>query len=150
MPSRPIRCRRLRRTDAAAVLALLAAAGEPTPDDHRRRRHRLRRLVADLGGDCYVALIDETVVGVVHVTYARHLLDRPRATVEMLLADATHGGEAAAALAELVRARAARRGCRIIDWREPTRGDAMQAFAARLGARPLDPRLRVEIPEAGE
>jgi hypothetical protein len=25
--------------------------------------HRFRRLVADLGADCYVAVVDETVVG---------------------------------------------------------------------------------------
>ena len=150
MLNRPIRCRRVRRTDADAVFALLAASGGPIPPRDRSSRHRFRLLVADLGGDCYVAVADETVVGLVHVTYARHLIDRQRATIEVLLAAAPRREDTAAALAALVRERAGRRGCRVIDWREPVRDDAMQAFTALLGARPADPRPRVEMPDPAE
>src|SRR5512143_3371571 len=94
MDGRPIRCRRARRTDAEAVFALLDHGAAPARPRDRAGRHRFRQLVADLGADCYVALIDETVVGLVHVTYARHLLDGQRATVELLLGPPTdRGGE---------------------------------------------------------
>src|SRR5512139_1710981 len=69
MDGRPIRCRRARRTDAEAAFALIDQGAAAPPLD-RAGRHRFRQLVADLGADCYVALIDETVVGLVHVTYA--------------------------------------------------------------------------------
>jgi hypothetical protein len=90
-------------------------------------------------------------VGLVHVTYARQLLDRQRATVELLRVTAdARIGDVGAALARLVAERARRRGCRFIDWREPARDAATQAFAAHLGARPVGEHLRVEIPGAGE
>ena len=150
MLKRSVRCRRVRRTDADAVFALLEAAGDTIPSPDRARLHRFRQLVADLGSDCYVAVADEQVVGMVHVTYARHLLGRQLATVELLLAADPRGGDAATALADLVGARARQRGCRFIDWREPARNEAMRAFAAHLGARPVAERLRVEIPEPAE
>lgn len=150
MLSRPIRCRRLRRSDADAVFALLEGAGQSASIPDRARQHRFRQLVADLGGDCYVALSDETVVGLVHVTYARHLLDRQRATVELLLAADPHRGDAAAALADLVGTRARQRGCRVIDWRDPARDEAMRAFASHLGAQVVGQRPRVEMPGPDE
>jgi hypothetical protein len=151
MQVRPIRCRRVRRTDNEAVFALLDAAGVSRPAADRAGRHRFRRLVADLGGDCYVALADETVVGVVHVTYARHLIDGQRATVELLAVDRAHpADEVVGALARLVAARAERRGCRIVDWRDPADSVATRALAAHLGARPIGQHLRVEIPRMVE
>lgn len=150
MIPRPIRCRRARRTDAAAVLALLGAGAGTAWQLDRAGRHRFRQLVGDLGADCYVALIDETVVGLVHVTYARHLLDGQRATVELLLAaPAGHGREVGLALARLVDERARRRHCRTVDWREPVRDEAGRAFAEGLGARAVGDHWRVEIPGGG-
>lgn len=150
MIARPIRCRRARRTDAAAVLALLDAGSGTAWQLDRAGRHRFRQLVADLGADCYVALIDEAVVGLVHVTYARHLLDGQRATVELLLAaPAERGREVGRALARLVDERARRRHCRTIDWREPVGDEAGRAFAEHLGARAVGDHWRVEIPGGG-
>lgn len=147
MYPRPIRCRRLRRTDADAVFALLDAAGLRDSAADRPRRHRFRLLAADLGGDCYVATVDETLVGVAHVTYARHLLDGQRATVELLVVDGANAGEAVVrALAELLGDRARRRGCRTIDWRDPAADGPARAFASALGAAPIGEHLRVEIP----
>ncbi len=151
MESRPIRCRRARRPDADAVFALLAGNGGPGSERDRAGRHRFRQLVADLGADCYVAVADDMIVGLVHVTYARHLLDGQRATVELLLvAPDQRAGDAGAALAGLVVERARRRGCRFIDWREPAHDLSAQAFAARLGARAVGDHLRVEIPGPAE
>jgi hypothetical protein len=148
MEPRPIRCRRARRTDADAIFALLAPAASADPD--RRTRHRFRKLVADLGADCYVALRDQAVVGVVHVTYARHLLDGQRATVELLRAAGDQQDDVVRALAGLVGERARRRHCQQIDWRDAPAGTAAQAFAQALGARPAGERLRVEIPAGRE
>ena len=150
MDGRPIRCRRARRTDAEAAFALIDQGAAAPPLD-RAGRHRFRQLVADLGADCYVALIDETVVGLVHVTYARHLLDRQRATVELaLVAPNVRDGEVAGALARLVVERARRRNCRFIDCRQPVGDEVARAFADQLGAQPVGDHLRVEIPGAAE
>jgi GNAT superfamily N-acetyltransferase len=117
----------------------------------RAHLHRFRQLIADLGADCYVALLDETVVGLVHVTYARHLLDRQRATVELLLlAPNGHGREVGGTLARLVVERARRRNCRFIDWREPVGDETARACADQVGAQPVGDRLRVEIPRTAE
>jgi len=151
MEGRPILCRRARRTDVDAVFSLFDGDGGMDRQLDRAGLHRFRRLVADLGADCYVAVVDETVVGLVHVTYARHLLDRQRATVELLRVTAdARLGDVGAALARLVAERARRRGCRFIDWREPARDAATQAFATHLGARPVGEHLQVEIPGPGE
>lgn len=145
MEARPIRCRRARRTDAEAILALLTAI----PDADRRTRHRFRKLIADLGADCYVATRDEVVIGVVHVTYARHLLDGQRATVELVRGADGHEADVGRALAALVRERARRRDCQRIDWRETPQDAAAAAFAAALGLHGAE-RLRVEIPPPRE
>lgn len=151
MNGRPIRCRRARRTDAEAVLALLDGRSSATWQLDRAGRHRFRQLVADLGADCYVAVIDEEVVGLVHVTYARHLFDGQRATVELVLVNADGPGpEIIAALASLVEDRARRRNVRAIDWRDPI-GDAnAQALADQLGAHSTGEHLWVEIPGPAE
>lgn len=66
-------------------MSLLAEAGLPVPPPERPALHRFRNLVADLGTDLYLATIDERVVGVVHVTYARQLAAAPQATLAALL-----------------------------------------------------------------
>lgn len=148
MEARPIRCRRARRTDADAIFALLATAAPPPRD--RAVRHHFRKLVADLGADCYVAQCDGTVIGVVHVTYARHLIDGQRAMIELVRAAPERPGDVGRALAALVRERAARRHCTLIDWRDAPQGEAAEAFARALGARRAGDQLRVEIPAARE
>lgn len=141
MEARPIRCRRARRGDTESILALVGIA-----DDDRRTRHRFRKLVADLGADCYVALRDDAVVGIVHVTYARHLLDGQCATVELLRVADAQPADVGEALATLVRERARRRACARIDWRDPP----ANAPAAALGVEPGDAHVAVEIPASRE
>ena len=143
MEERPIRCRRARRGDAESIFALLTP---PAPIESRAARHRFRQLVADLGADLYVALRDETVIGVVHVTYARQLTGPPRATVALVAAADGEGSGVGRALARLALERAQRRRCGSIDGRELGDGDAARAFVAELGAKPALGNWRVEIP----
>jgi GNAT superfamily N-acetyltransferase len=85
MAARPIRIRRGRRTDLSAVMRLVAESGSAMPPPDRATLRRFRQLVADLGADFYLATVDERVVGVAHVTYARQLLSGPQATLSTLL-----------------------------------------------------------------
>ncbi len=136
MVPRPIRHRRGRRTDLMAVLAVLAASGLPVPPPDRATLRRFRHLVADLGTDLYIALIDEVVVGFVHVTYARQLTSGPRARVEALVVTpAARRRGVAASLAGLVRQRAERRGCSFLHCQIPAGDAAAHAFLAGTGWR---------------
>jgi N-acetylglutamate synthase-like GNAT family acetyltransferase len=112
MQPRPHRIRRARRTDFVRIMELLATSRIPVPPADRSTLRRFRRIVADLGADLYVAVIDERVVGVVHVTYARQLITGAHARIEVLVVapDVRRRG-IAAALAALIAARARRRGC---------------------------------------
>ncbi|HUI24629.1 MAG TPA: hypothetical protein VL403_00995, partial [Candidatus Kryptonia bacterium] len=85
MVARPIRIRRGRRTDFGAVMGLLAGNAAAVPPPDRASLRRFRQLVADLGGDFYLATMDERVVGVAHVTYARQLASAPLATLATLV-----------------------------------------------------------------
>src|SRR5262249_30860791 len=85
MLPRPIRHRRGRRTDFVEIAGILAASEVPAPVPDRATLRRFRRIVSDLGADFYVALLDERLVGFVHVTYARQLAEAPRARVEALV-----------------------------------------------------------------
>lgn len=153
MHDRPIRCRRIRRSDADAVLALLGLAGEGRPAPPRAVLRRLRHVVADLGADCYVATVDEVVVGVVHLTYARRLDRGQRATLETLVvAPARRGRGVGAALAATALARARRRECDAIDWRGGAGDDAREtgeAFLIRMGWHSAGPGLRIDLQEGG-
>lgn len=111
---------------------------------------RVRHVIADLGADCDVATIDEVVVGVVHVTYARRIETGQRATIETLIVDpARRGRGVGAALAQAAIARARRRRCDAIEWRGVPGDDAGQAFLMRMGWRSAGPVLRLELREDG-
>jgi len=69
-------------------------------------------LVADLGNDLYVAVVDERIVGFVHITYRRHLALGTRGRIEALVVDDNpHAAEIASSLVALVEQRARRRDC---------------------------------------
>ena len=104
--------RRGRRTDFSAVMQILAASGVSVPPPDRRTLRRFRYLVNDLGTDFYVADVDETIAGLVHVAYTRQLAAAPAARVEYLLvaADFRRRG-IGSALLRFAAQRARRRGC---------------------------------------
>jgi GNAT superfamily N-acetyltransferase len=107
-----VHIRRGRRTDFTAVMSLLAAGGMAVPVPERATLRRFRQVVADLGGDFYLALVDDVVVGLVHVTYARQLAAPPSALLDQLVVVPAYRrrgiGSALLALAER---RARQRGC---------------------------------------
>jgi GNAT superfamily N-acetyltransferase len=106
------RIRRGRRTDFVAVMNLLAASEVAVPPPDRATLRRFRNIVADLGADFYLALVDETLAGLVHVTYARQLTTGPRARLDQLVvADAFRRRGVASALLAFVQRRARKRGC---------------------------------------
>lgn len=133
MPARP-HIRRIRRTDLSALMRLLAAASAPLPAPDRRTLHRFRRLVADLGSDLYLALLDREPVGLVHVTYARQLVRPPTARLECLLvAPAVRRRGVGAALLAFAEDRARQRGCHSLQWTLPEADGGSSAFAERAG-----------------
>jgi len=88
-----VQIRRGRRTDFTAVMELLAHGGLPLPPADRATLRRFRLLVADLGTDFYVATVDGTLVGLVHVTYARQLTQGPAAALDRLVVAAPFRGK---------------------------------------------------------
>jgi ribosomal protein S18 acetylase RimI-like enzyme len=99
--TQPFRIRRGRRTDFTAVVSLLAAAGLPVPPPDRATLRRFRNIVADLGADFYLVLVDETVA-----------IRPARAVLELLVvAEGFRRRGAGTALLALARDRARRRGC---------------------------------------
>ncbi len=112
MLSRPIRHRRGRRGDFAAIVEVLAASGISAPPPDRSALRRFRRIVADLGADLYVALAGVRLVGFVHVTYTRHIVLGTRARIEALVvAPDSRRSSVGRSLVQLARQRAVRRGC---------------------------------------
>lgn len=111
--------RRARRTDFTAILQLLAEVGAALPLTDRSTLRRFRNIVNDLGSDLYLALIDETVVGLVHVSYTRRLCENQTARIEQWTACGRHAAAVQAALGELARARATKRGCARLDLPQP-------------------------------
>jgi N-acetylglutamate synthase-like GNAT family acetyltransferase len=129
----PVKLRRARRTDFVAVMKVLASNDLPVPPPDRATLRRFRRLVADLGGDFYVAVSGEQVVGFVHVTYTRQLATAARARVEALAVQSDcHGRGIGSSLLELAGRRAHRRGC--ADLRCET-GDPERRFSEFLSRR---------------
>jgi N-acetylglutamate synthase-like GNAT family acetyltransferase len=151
MPTRPILHRRARRTDFAAVNALLSACGTAIPETDRAGLRRFRRLVADLGGDLYVAALDAGVVGVVHVAYTRHLLAGQQAWLALLAVapDARRQG-IGRSLAALAAARARRRGCASLRCAPAAAGADAAAFLAALGWRAAQQQFEFDLPEAAQ
>ncbi len=107
-----VRIRRGRRTDFTAVMQLLAASGVALPPPDRATLRRFRHLVNDLGADFYLALVDGTLAGLVHVTYARQLAAAPMARLERLVvADALRRCGIGSSLLRFAQQRARQRGC---------------------------------------
>jgi GNAT superfamily N-acetyltransferase len=132
----PITHRRGRRTDLFAVLSILAASELPTPAPDRATLRRFRRLIADLGSDFYVALLDERLVGFIHVTYARQLADTAHARVEALaVVPEARGRGVGSSLAVLARRRAERRGCHDLSYSATASTLRAGAFLTRQGWR---------------
>jgi GNAT superfamily N-acetyltransferase len=110
-----LRIRRVRRTDFTAVMAMLAAAGVAVPPPERATLRRFRNIVADLGADFSLVLVDGTLAGLVHVTYARQLAQPPRATLEQLVvATPFRRRGVGSALLAFAAARAGKRGCTLL------------------------------------
>ncbi len=111
-PAAKLRFRRARRTDFTAVMSLLAGCGIAVPPPDRATLRRFRNLVADLGGDFYVASFDETLAGLVHVTYARQLTTGPAARVDQLVvAERYRRRGIGSGLLAFAQTRARKRGC---------------------------------------
>jgi GNAT superfamily N-acetyltransferase len=133
MLSRPIHHRRARRTDFDAVGAILQASAAPTPPRDRAGLHRFRRVVADLGADLYVAEADGRVLGIVHISYVRHVNRPPEARIELLVVDPPMRRQGVGrGLLVLAAARARRHGCVALRCSVAPAAE-MQAFFTRVG-----------------
>jgi GNAT superfamily N-acetyltransferase len=130
-----VHIRRSRRTDFTAVMGVLAAGGAAVPAPDRATLRRFRQLVADLGGDFYLALVDDVVVGLVHVTYARQLAAPPSALLDQLVVvPAYRRRSIGSALLAFVEQRARRRGCDTLTMAVPHTADiAARAFLDKGG-----------------
>jgi GNAT superfamily N-acetyltransferase len=133
-----VHIRRGRRTDFTAVMALLAQGAGTVPVPDRATLRRFRQLVADLGGDFYLALVDDAVVGLVHVTYARQLAAPPSALLDQLVVvPRVRGRGIGSALLAFAERRARQRGCDALA--TPVPHDAtpgVRDFLARRGLAP--------------
>ena len=126
--------RRVRRTDFTAVMHLLAASGVAVPPPDRATLRRFRHLVADLGADFYLALVDGTVAGLVHVTYARQLAVPPMARLEQLLvSDPLRRRGVGSKLLAFVRQRATARGCGALVCGRPSLASPARQFLLQAG-----------------
>ena len=65
-------------------MEILASCEMPLPPADRATLRRFRHVVADLGNDLYVATVDESMVGIVHASYARQVTTYPLARIELL------------------------------------------------------------------
>jgi len=101
--------RRARRTDFERVATL---AGIDAGAAERRALRHFRRVVADLGTDFYVAVVEQAVVGFVYVSYVRQPFAPPRARIEELrIGAALRPEEVRQALLNFACERAGQRGC---------------------------------------
>lgn len=129
-----VQIRRGRRTDFTAVMRLLAASGIPMPPPDRAAVRRFRNLVADLGADFYLAWIEGTLAGLVHMTYTRQLTMPSRAQLDhLVVADAFRGRGIGSALLAFAQRRAQRRGCIVCSCMLPTTAASVQPFLERAG-----------------
>jgi GNAT superfamily N-acetyltransferase len=150
MAPRPIQHRRARRTDFEAVCALLSAGGVTVPEADRATLRRFRRLVADLGSDVYLALVDERVVGIVQVTYTRHLLGQEArlALLAVMPEQRRHG--IGRSLAGLAAARARRRGCARVCCALHGSASEATAFLTALGWRASGAQVEFDLVESAQ
>jgi mycolipenoyl-CoA---2-(long-chain-fatty acyl)-trehalose mycolipenoyltransferase / long-chain-acyl-CoA---trehalose acyltransferase len=112
MSSARVQIRRSRRTDFTGVMNALAAGQVAVPPPDRAARHRFRNIVADLGADFYLALVDDTVAGLLYVTYARQLARPPQARLDhLVVAEPFRRRGIGSALLAFAQQRARKRGC---------------------------------------
>jgi len=136
MPDLRLDIRRSRRTDFTAVMGLLAACGLPIPPPDRATLRRFRHIVADLGTDFYLALVDGELAGLVHVTYARELTVGQRARLDQLLvAEAFRCRGIGTTLLEFAQRRAQGRGCTVLRCALPM-ASAARHFLEKAGLQP--------------
>jgi GNAT superfamily N-acetyltransferase len=134
MSDHRIQIRRGRRTDFTAVMSLLAASGTPMPPADRAALRRFRYLVADLGADFYLAWIEGTLAGLVHVTYARQLAIPARAQLdELVVSEAFRRRGIGSALLAFAQRRARQRGCAVCSCALPEAAAAIQPFFEKAG-----------------
>ncbi len=147
MTERALRLRRARRTDFAAVMHLLAGSGQPVPPPDRATLRRFRNLVADLGADFYLALVDQTLAGLVHVTYARQLCAPPAARIEQLIVAPPfrHRGIGTRLFTFAAR-RAVQRDCRLLAHAIPNTKELARSHTARSGLDAVGLWVMVQVP----
>lgn len=141
-----VRIRRGRRTDFTAVMNLLAASGVPVPPPDRATLRRFRHIVADLGADFYLALVDETLAGLVHVTYARQLTVPPQARLDQLVvAGSLRRRGIGSALLEFAQKRARRRGCATLVCGVRAAGSPVRFLLHKGGLQPAGEWFRLTL-----
>jgi GNAT superfamily N-acetyltransferase len=151
MSAAGLRIRRAKRTDFTAVMRLLAEAGQAIPPSDRATLRRFRNIVADLGGDFYLALVDGALAGLVHVTYARHLTLPPLARLDQLVvAESYRRRGAGTALLGLARRRARQRGCTSLSCALASDRSPAQAFLEKAGMRPAGVRYQLDLGGGGQ
>ena len=147
----PIRYRRARRTDFAAIDAVVRSGRTPAAAPDRSALRRFRRLVADLGADLYVAETDACLLGVVHVSYVRHLTLGQRAQLELLAVAADARGRGVGrGLVALAAQRARRRGCATLLCSAVTAADGAGAFLTHTGWRTVGDQLEFDLADAAQ
>lgn len=138
--------RRVRRRDFAELVALYAACGRPVPLPDRPTLRRFRRIVADLGADCYVAVERERVVGMLHIAYVRHLADGMHGQIiTWLVAPERRRRGLGDSLLQLAFERARRRHCLSLSISPGDADAALVAALERRGWRPAGPCFRIDL-----
>jgi N-acetylglutamate synthase-like GNAT family acetyltransferase len=146
MPDSRVHIRRAQRTDFTAVMTLLGTSGAAVPPPDRATLRRFRNLVADLGTDFYLALVDGTLAGLIHVTYARQLSALPQAQLAQLLVDpALRRRGIGSALLAFIRQRARKRGCRTFCCAVGTHDSAARAFLEQAGLQLVGEWFREDV-----
>src|SRR5712671_3528666 len=134
MPDPRVAIHRARRTDFTAVMQLLATGDVAVPPPDRATLRRFRYLVADLGGDFYLAWVNGTLAGLVHVTYARQLALPPRALLnQLVVAPPFRRRGVGRALLALAQRRAEQRGCGALSCWRPAGDPDAQRFLEQVG-----------------
>ena len=137
MPGERVRIRRSQRTDFIAVMNLLAASGTAVPPPDRATLRRFRNLVNDLGTDFYLASVEESLAGLVHVTYARQLAVPPQAHLDQLVvAEAFRRRGIGSALLAFAQRRARQRGCGMLACALTAAAAPGAQFLTRAGLQP--------------
>jgi GNAT superfamily N-acetyltransferase len=140
--------RRVRRRDFSELAALHVACGRPAPLPDRATLRRFRRIVADLGADCYVAVERERVIGMVHTTYTRHLADGVHAQViAWMVAPERRRLGIGDSLLQLASDRARRRRCLSLSMAPGAVEEEIAAALCRRGWQPTGPCFRIDLPQ---